>query len=36
MDDNRRAFYEYHAAMMEPWDGPAAMALQTVAKLALP
>jgi glutamate synthase (NADPH) large chain len=25
MDDNRRAFYEYHAAMMEPWDGPAAM-----------
>ena len=26
MDDNRRAFYEYYAAMMEPWDGPAAMA----------
>ncbi|MBL8385888.1 MAG: glutamate synthase subunit alpha [Burkholderiales bacterium] len=26
MDDNRRAFYEYHAAMLEPWDGPAAMA----------
>ncbi|HXA47582.1 MAG TPA: glutamate synthase central domain-containing protein, partial [Burkholderiaceae bacterium] len=26
MDDNRRAFYEYHAAKMEPWDGPAAMA----------
>jgi glutamate synthase (NADPH/NADH) large chain len=25
-DDNRRAFYEYHAAMMEPWDGPAAIA----------
>lgn len=25
MDDHRRAFYEYHAAMMEPWDGPAAM-----------
>ena len=25
MDDNRRAFYEYHAAMMEPWDGPAAI-----------
>lgn len=21
----KRAFYEYHAAMMEPWDGPAAM-----------
>ncbi|MBU6493712.1 MAG: glutamate synthase subunit alpha [Burkholderiales bacterium] len=26
MNDNRRAFYEYHAAMMEPWDGPAAIA----------
>ena len=26
MDEDRRAFYEYHAAMMEPWDGPAAMA----------
>src|SRR5882757_9368377 len=26
MEDNRRAFYEYHAAMMEPWDGPAAIA----------
>ncbi len=26
MDANRRAFYEYHAALMEPWDGPAAMA----------
>ena len=26
MDPARRAFYEYHAAMMEPWDGPAAMA----------
>src|SRR5512143_337055 len=26
MDDNRRAFYEYHAAMMEPWDGPASIA----------
>ena len=25
MDERRRAFYEYHAAMMEPWDGPAAM-----------
>ena len=25
MDDTRRAFYEYHAALMEPWDGPAAM-----------
>jgi glutamate synthase (NADPH) large chain len=26
MDPNRRAFYEYHAALMEPWDGPAAIA----------
>ncbi len=26
MDQDRRAFYEYHAALMEPWDGPAAMA----------
>jgi glutamate synthase (NADPH) large chain len=25
MDDDRRSFYEHHAAMMEPWDGPAAM-----------
>jgi len=22
----KRAFYEYHAALMEPWDGPAAIA----------
>ena len=26
MDAKRRAFYEYHAALMEPWDGPAAVA----------
>jgi glutamate synthase domain-containing protein 2/glutamate synthase domain-containing protein 1/glutamate synthase domain-containing protein 3 len=26
MDERRRAFYEYHAAMLEPWDGPAAIA----------
>ncbi|MBS0410695.1 MAG: glutamate synthase large subunit, partial [Proteobacteria bacterium] len=26
MDAKRRAFYEYHAALMEPWDGPAAIA----------
>ncbi len=25
MDEDRKAFYEYHAALMEPWDGPAAM-----------
>ncbi len=26
MESARRAFYEYHAALMEPWDGPAAVA----------
>lgn len=26
MDPKLRAFYEYYAAMMEPWDGPAAVA----------
>jgi glutamate synthase (NADPH/NADH) large chain len=26
MDPARKAFYEYHAALMEPWDGPAAIA----------
>lgn len=25
MGDNKRAFYEYHAALMEPWDGPTCM-----------
>lgn len=25
MSEDRRAFYEYHAALMEPWDGPAAV-----------
>ncbi|MDN4484324.1 glutamate synthase large subunit [Demequina lignilytica] len=25
MDPARRAFYEYHSALMEPWDGPAAL-----------
>ncbi|MEB2350243.1 MAG: glutamate synthase-related protein [Burkholderiaceae bacterium] len=25
MDPKRRAFYEFHASMMEPWDGPAAI-----------
>lgn len=27
MDPDLRAFYEYHATLMEPWDGPAALAL---------
>ena len=26
MDPSRRAFYEYHSTMMEPWDGPADVA----------
>ena len=26
MDEKRRDFYEYHAALLEPWDGPAAVA----------
>ena len=26
MDEERRAFYEYHACLMEPWDGPASIA----------
>jgi glutamate synthase domain-containing protein 2/glutamate synthase domain-containing protein 1/glutamate synthase domain-containing protein 3 len=25
MNPQKRAFYEYHASLMEPWDGPAAM-----------
>ena len=26
MDENRKAFYEYNSSVMEPWDGPAAVA----------
>ncbi|MBN9660675.1 MAG: glutamate synthase large subunit [Acidobacteria bacterium] len=26
MNPDKRAFYEYHASLMEPWDGPAAVA----------
>ncbi len=26
MDEERRAFYEYHSCLLEPWDGPASMA----------
>ncbi|MCB9315728.1 MAG: glutamate synthase large subunit [Lewinellaceae bacterium] len=25
MDDHKRAFYEYHSLLLEPWDGPASM-----------
>ncbi|OGQ75274.1 MAG: glutamate synthase subunit alpha, partial [Deltaproteobacteria bacterium RIFCSPLOWO2_12_FULL_57_22] len=26
MDDRKRAFYDYHGSLMEPWDGPASIA----------
>jgi glutamate synthase (ferredoxin) len=26
MDDAKRAFYQYHSSLMEPWDGPACVA----------
>jgi glutamate synthase domain-containing protein 2/glutamate synthase domain-containing protein 1/glutamate synthase domain-containing protein 3 len=26
MDEGKKAFYEYHCSLMEPWDGPAAIA----------
>ncbi len=26
ISEDKRAFYEYHASIMEPWDGPAAIA----------
>ncbi|MGQ4810310.1 Ferredoxin-dependent glutamate synthase 1 [Candidatus Entotheonellaceae bacterium PAL068K] len=26
MDETKRAFYEYHSSLMEPWDGPASIA----------
>jgi len=26
MDRNKRAFYQYHSCLMEPWDGPASIA----------
>ncbi len=25
MDDTKRAFYQYHSCLMEPWDGPASI-----------
>jgi glutamate synthase (ferredoxin) len=25
MDDDKKAFYEYHSCLMEPWDGPASI-----------
>jgi glutamate synthase domain-containing protein 1 len=32
MDEDRRAFYEYHAALMEPWDGPPQLPSPTAAR----
>ena len=29
MPENKRAFYEYHSCLMEPWDGPASIAFDT-------
>jgi glutamate synthase domain-containing protein 1 len=26
MSDEKKAFYEYHSCLMEPWDGPASIA----------
>jgi glutamate synthase (NADPH/NADH) large chain len=34
MDDARRAFYQYHSCLMEPWDGPAAIAFTDGARSA--
>jgi glutamate synthase (NADPH/NADH) large chain len=34
ISEDKRAFYEYHAAFMEPWDGPAAIAFTDGVKIA--
>ena len=33
MDPHRKAFYKYHASMMEPWDGPAALVFTDGARI---
>ena len=33
MDAHRKAFYKYHASMMEPWDGPAALVFTDGARI---
>lgn len=33
MSDEKKAFYEYHSCLMEPWDGPAAMAFTDGTKI---
>src|SRR3546814_13358641 len=36
MDDNRRAFSEYHAEMTEPWDGPGAVSFSNGTRICSP
>ena len=31
MPEYKRAFYEYHSCLMEPWDGPASVVFSTAA-----
>ena len=33
ISEDKRAFYEYHASIMEPWDGPAAIAFTDGVKI---
>ncbi|WP_010246621.1 glutamate synthase large subunit [Acetivibrio cellulolyticus] len=33
MSDEKKAFYEYHSCLMEPWDGPAAIAFTDGSKV---
>ena len=33
MSEDKRAFYEYHAAVMEPWDGPASLSFSDGVKV---
>lgn len=33
MDDAKRAFYQYHSCLMEPWDGPASIAFTDGARI---
>ena len=36
MSDEKKAFYEYHSCIMEPWDGPAAMVFSDGHRIAGP
>src|SRR5436309_15642263 len=33
MNEEKRAFYEYHSSLMEPWDGPASIAFTDVIRV---